>query len=122
MGRCSYDLLNGLEPALEQIRKLPDIKETKPGIFYLKSQGFMHFHEKDGSIWADVKNGKDWGQPIDVPPKVTKKFLSQFVNSVTERYFTSGGKDFENKKTESSSVEAKVQKARIKNSSRVTKN
>lgn len=116
MGRCSYDLLSNIKSALEQIRKLPDLKETKPGIFYLKSQGFMHFHEKDGNIWADVRNGKDWGKLIDVPTKVTKKFLSQFVDSVTERYLISGGQNFEKQKTESPSGKSKLQKTRIKNS------
>ncbi len=89
MGRCSYDKLEELEPAFEKIRKLPLIKEPKPGIFYIKSQGFMHFHEKDGAIWADVRAGKDWGTPLDIPAKVTKKFLAQFVKAVTERYYAS---------------------------------
>ncbi len=86
MGRCPYDLITNLEPAFSEIKKLDKIKETKPGIFYLKSDGFLHFHEKDGKIWADIKEGKDWGKPFDVPPKVTKAFLSEFVQEVKRRH------------------------------------
>ncbi len=93
MGRCNYELLKDLEPALIEIRKFQDLKEPKPGIFYLKSQGFLHFHEKSENIWADVRDGKDWGTPIDVPKKVSKAFLSKFVKAVRTRYMNSGGKD-----------------------------
>lgn len=40
MGRCPYDQLEDIAPVLTEIRKLPHIKEPKPGIFYLKNQGF----------------------------------------------------------------------------------
>lgn len=92
MGRCKYEKLKDIEPSLNQIRKLADLKEPKPGIFYLKSQGFMHFHEKDEKIWADVKDGKDWGEPIVIPLKITKLFLHSFSNEVYERYIRCGGK------------------------------
>jgi hypothetical protein len=92
MGRCKYEKLAMLETALDEIRKLPDLKEPKPGIFYLKSQGFMHFHEKDSKIWADVKDGDIWGEPLDIPGKVTKTFSKKFINEVFGRYLKSGGK------------------------------
>lgn len=85
MGRCKYELLASLEPALDEIRKLEGIVEKKPGIFYFKSNGFMHFHEKDGKIWADVRDGKTWGKPIDIPAKVTKTFCKAFYIQVKER-------------------------------------
>lgn len=92
MGRCQYEKLKDIEIALDKIRKLTDLKEPKPGIFYLKSQGFMHFHEKDETIWADVKEGKDWGEPIVIPSRVTKLFLNDFVTELKKRYKNSGGK------------------------------
>lgn len=86
MGRCSYDLIKNLEPAFFQIRKLEKVKETKPGIFYVKSQGFLHFHHKENRIWADIKEGSDWGIPYDIPDKVNKTFLNEFVNEVKKRH------------------------------------
>lgn len=89
MGRCSYDKLKHIEPALKEIRRLEKIKETKPGIFYVKSQGFLHFHESEGKIWADVKDGSSWGKPIDIPDKANATFLKKFVIEVTKRYESS---------------------------------
>lgn len=85
MGRCRYENLISIEPALEEIRALEFLKEPKPGIFYKKSQGFLHFHEKEEKIWADVKVGTKWVS-IDIPEKVTKKFLKEFVKTITEHY------------------------------------
>jgi hypothetical protein len=82
MGRCRYELLKDLEPALDEIRKIEGLVEKKAGIFYLKSQSFMHFHEKDGKIWADVRDGETWGEPITVPDKIIKTFHRKFVNLV----------------------------------------
>lgn len=85
MGRCKYELLAPFEPALDEIRKLTGLVEKKPGIFYFKSQGFMHFHEKDGKIWADVRDGDTWGEPVVLPDKVTKVFCKKFFNAVQNR-------------------------------------
>lgn len=85
MGRCRYEKLEAIEPALNEIRKLEKLKETKPGIFYLKSQGFLHFHEKDDKIWADVKGETNWIS-LDIPGRVTKKFLKDFVSDITDYY------------------------------------
>lgn len=57
MAHCPYNKIQGLETVLTEIRKLEKIKELKPGIFYLKSQSFLHFHIKDDKIWADAESG-----------------------------------------------------------------
>jgi hypothetical protein len=88
MGRCPYDQLSDIESALEQIRTLEKIKEAKPGIFYFKSQGFLHFHLKEGKRWADIREGKNWGKPVDLPFKPSKKVLSDFLLEVRRRYST----------------------------------
>lgn len=85
MGRCRYELLKDLEPALDEIRKLEGLKEKQPGIFYFKSQGFLHFHEKEGEIWADIRDGKNWGKEVVLPKKITKAFCKEFVRIVEER-------------------------------------
>src|SRR4051812_44832355 len=67
MDHCPYAKLEDLKDILFQVRKLPNIKEPKPGIFYIKGKSFLHFHLKDDRRWADVRDGKDWGPSIDVP-------------------------------------------------------
>jgi len=62
MAHCPYDRLNDLEPALAVLRTWPGLRETKPGIFYFRSEGFLHFHiDKEGRRWADVKTAPRGG-------------------------------------------------------------
>ncbi len=88
MGRCPYDQLKDIEPLLMQIRKLPQIKEPKPGIFYLKNQGFLHFHLKEDRRWADAREGERWGSEIEIPFNPAKALIKNFVDEVKRRYLT----------------------------------
>jgi hypothetical protein len=40
---------------LEALRQRPQLKEPRPGTFYLKSKAFLHFHDDPGGVFADVK-------------------------------------------------------------------
>lgn len=86
MGHTSYDDLSDLKSILAQLRKLPGIKEPKPGIFYYKSAGFLHFHDKDGERWADVRSGESWGAPITIPFDAARKDKAKFLKEVLKRY------------------------------------
>jgi hypothetical protein len=52
--------LEALEPLLSEIRSVPSLTERKRGIFYCKSQAFLHFHEDPAGIFADVRGGSGW--------------------------------------------------------------
>lgn len=47
--------LQRLLPLLRQLRDITGIREVKPGIFYLRGSAFLHFHETDGVLHADLK-------------------------------------------------------------------
>jgi hypothetical protein len=47
--------LDRLEPLLEQLRAIDGLKERKRGNFTRRSQAFLHFHEHDGEMIADVR-------------------------------------------------------------------
>ena len=47
--------LSTLEPLLARLRVLPGLIEKKPGIFYVKSSAYLHFHEDPTGWFADVK-------------------------------------------------------------------
>jgi len=51
------EALDSLEPVLGEVRALPGLTEKKRGIFYRKSQAFLHFHEDAEGLFADVKLG-----------------------------------------------------------------
>ena len=55
MARASAVTLLQLQPLLIELRKIPDLTETKPGIFYVKRLPMLHFHETESGIVADLK-------------------------------------------------------------------
>jgi hypothetical protein len=68
VAHCPYEKIADLEPVFEEMRGWPGIKEKSPGVFYVKSTPFLHFHVKDDDRWADVRAGKTWGE-LTVPGK-----------------------------------------------------
>lgn len=65
MAHTKPENLKDLSAELAAIRALPGMVEKKPGIFYFKSAGILHFHDKDGTRWADVKLAGEWTR-VDV--------------------------------------------------------
>jgi hypothetical protein len=55
MGHTKPEMLADLARELDAIRGFEGIKERSPGVFYYKAIAFLHFHDKDGSRWGDVK-------------------------------------------------------------------
>jgi hypothetical protein len=47
--------LDELEPFLAQLRTVPGLTEKKRGVFYRRSNAFLHFHEDPSGLHADVK-------------------------------------------------------------------
>ena len=55
MKHAQSDALDRLEPLLCEIRVIPGLVEKSRGVFYRKSQAFLHFHEDPSGIHADVR-------------------------------------------------------------------
>ena len=51
-GAATLELLGAL---LAEVRKRPLLREKSPGSFYVKSKGYLHFHEDPAGTFADVK-------------------------------------------------------------------
>ena len=56
-----------VEDILEGLRRLPELTEVKPAVFYVKRTPFLHFHESATTPGVDVRDGKDWGERIELP-------------------------------------------------------
>lgn len=52
--------LETLDNLLVQLRHHAVLTERKPGIFYLNSQAFLHFHEDSTELFADLKVNGEW--------------------------------------------------------------
>jgi len=55
MARAGPEALARLQELLRQLRGIPQVREKQPGIFHLVGQAFVHFHETDGKLSADLK-------------------------------------------------------------------
>ena len=87
MAHCPYELLQDIGGELDKIRALAGVTERKPGIFYIKSDGFLHFHIKGEERWADVKplpRGKWLGIPLPFKPSASKR--AAFLKAVAEAH------------------------------------
>lgn len=62
MKHASADAIAQLEPLLVQIRRYSELNEKRPGVFYLKSRAFLHFHEDAKGLFADVKLTDDFAR------------------------------------------------------------
>jgi hypothetical protein len=70
-------VLDEIEPLLRDVRALPGLVEKKRGIFYRKSQAFLHFHEDPAGIFVDVKlGGSDYTRLRVSTAAERKRFLS----------------------------------------------
>ena len=52
--------LDRIEPLLQEIRAagVGVLREKKRGCFYLKSKGFLHFHEDPKGMFADIEDDR----------------------------------------------------------------
>jgi len=81
---AGQEALERLSPLLEKLRQRTLLREKRPGIFYLKSRAFLHFHEDPDGLFADVRLSADF-----VRLSVTKRadqaaLLRQIDDRLTE--------------------------------------
>jgi hypothetical protein len=70
--------IRALTPLLAEIRgmEIEGVTERKPGTFYRKGAGLLHFHEDPAGFFADLKIDGAWRRfPVN-HPRETATFLS----------------------------------------------
>ena len=75
MAHASPEALKPLLSLLRQLREIKGLTEKQPGIFYLRSNAFLHFHDDQGTLYADLKKAGGMGferYPLDTPPQQRK--------------------------------------------------
>jgi hypothetical protein len=55
MKHATAQALDRVSTLLDGLRKLAALQEKACGVYYLKSRAFLHFHEDNGSVYADVR-------------------------------------------------------------------
>jgi hypothetical protein len=75
MAHADAKALEPLLPLLRQLREIKGLKEVKPGIFYCRGAAFIHFHDEQGVLVADLKKAGGSGfdrYPLNTPPAQRK--------------------------------------------------
>lgn len=60
MKHAGPDTLARIAPLLAELRARPGLRESRPGVFVLKSRAFLHFHDDPAGIFADVRLAEDF--------------------------------------------------------------
>lgn len=82
MKHAGPSTLDALEPLLRDLRALPGLIEKKRGVFYRKSQAFLHFHEDPDGLFADIRDGGDFARYRVSTAAERKTFLSAAKKAV----------------------------------------
>jgi hypothetical protein len=75
--------LGTIQDLLERLRAVDALVERSPGVFYMRSRAFLHFHEDGDDVYADVRLG---GDGFDRHRVTTKREQQSLVAAV--RRFT----------------------------------
>lgn len=76
MRHARADALDLLEPLIAELRMIEGIKERSRGVFYRKSQSWLHFHEDPAGLFADLRDGADFARYRVTTATERRKFLA----------------------------------------------
>jgi hypothetical protein len=62
MRHARAEALDLLEPLIAELRTIGGFTERSRGVFYRKSQSFLHFHEDPEGLFADLRDGADFAR------------------------------------------------------------
>ena len=86
MAYCPPELLDDLGDVLAAVRTWAGVVETKPGVFYLRREPFLHFHWlRGGHRRGDIKGRTDWTQ-LDLPRPLSAVRRRALVRALRARY------------------------------------
>ena len=75
--------LGTIEDLLERLRAVEALVERSPGVFYVRSRAFLHFHEDSDDVYADVRLAGDGFDRRRVTTKREQQSLVADVRRVT---------------------------------------
>ena len=68
MKHAGVAALDRLSDLLQELRNRTGLVERRPGIFYIKSKAFLHFHEDGAGLFADLRQRSEWLRlPVNDP-------------------------------------------------------
>lgn len=77
MKHAGRDALDKLEPLLAGLRRRPALKEKARGTFYRGGRAFLHFHEQDAELHADLRTSGDFERFAATTARERKALLAR---------------------------------------------
>jgi hypothetical protein len=68
--------LAALDDLIIALRGRGGLKEARPGIFYRRGRAWLHFHEDNAGLFADLRNGETWKRFRVSDPEERAKLLA----------------------------------------------
>ncbi len=65
-----------LTPLLAELRIVPGLVETRPGVFYRRGRAFLHFHDDPTGAHADVRVSDDFERHRVESPEEQRALLA----------------------------------------------
>jgi hypothetical protein len=81
MKHAGESALDRLEPLLTSLRDIPTLREKARGTFSRGSRAFVHFHEDDAGLFADVRFDDEF-ERIDVTTVAKQQRLVRRIREV----------------------------------------
>jgi hypothetical protein len=93
MKHAGPQTLASLAPLLQRLRAMPALVERRPGVFYLGSRAYLHFHDDPAGIFADVKLDLVTFVRLRVSTAGERaSFVARVVRSLRTRHEPQGGR------------------------------
>ena len=86
MAHAGPEALARAQELLRQLRSIAQVREKQAGIFHLVGQAFVHLHETDGKLHADLKKLSGTGFdrfPVETAPE-QRKLLDEAKRRATK--------------------------------------
>jgi hypothetical protein len=83
MAHADAKALETLLPLLRQLRDIKGVKEARPGVFHCRGTPFIHFHDEQGALHAELK--KAGGSGFDRYPLATPAAQRKLVDDAKRR-------------------------------------
>jgi hypothetical protein len=82
MRHASAERLEEVRELLEKVRELGKLRERKMGVFYWNGKAFLHFHEDEAGMFADVWTGRAWKRVAVNRAGQVKLLLTEIRNAM----------------------------------------
>lgn len=83
MAHADATALQAVQAVIRQLREIKGVREMKPGVFYVRGTAFIHFHDANGVLHADLK--KPGGSGFDRLAVDTAPLQRKFVDEARLR-------------------------------------